>query len=304
MKVAPSPDLFSSKTIQGQRDIAALRRGEFHLIDPKGGHPHWMGRPDTSVQKFYLKEIQKAIPDSGTVAILRSIITKGVEHTVAGLRANNENMALLSALLLSVCVSESHIDDPAGMCQMRNVSGQPGLGDDGIGKDPHVLCNEQANAAAVGAILCLLTMVWCIANIGYLNFLSSDSAAYHILITRYNYLAIPAALIFSGCFAFGWALTTRVGLQKALYTPGFAGHTNTHFLWSWCFVALMFWAVAGLLGVFCSGVRTVREGRQRDLDPTGEGVSDSFLRDLGLLEDGDADEGGEENLAGAAKPGS
>ena len=118
-------------------------------------------------------------------------------------------------------------------------------------------------------------------------------------------LAVPAAaLLFSGCFAFGWALTTRVGLQKALYTPGFAGHTRSHFLWSWCFAALMFWAFVGLVAVFHSGVRTIREVKQRDLDPSGEGFSDSFLRDLGLLEDGDEDAGGEENLAGAAKAGS
>ena len=68
-------------------DIQMLRRGEFELIDPDGGHKHWMGKPGVSIQKAYLKELSRCSPDAGTLTLLRSIITCGVDTTASSLRS-------------------------------------------------------------------------------------------------------------------------------------------------------------------------------------------------------------------------
>jgi len=281
VQVAPAPvGTFDSRPLGSSgNDIAALRRGDFELIDPKGGHAHWTGSSaDKSIQKQYLKELRKTCPNGGMLAFYRSIIERGVEQTMMGIRANNENTALLSALLLSVCASESHIDDPVNMCQMQNMSA-PGVQPRGLPR----ICNEQLNVASAGVAFCLLTMTFCITNIGFLNFLSADSAAYHMTTYSFSILYAPLLLLIGTAICFGYAVVVHVGLQKAVYTTGFDSHKTTSFLWSWAFVALMVWGVIILVKMTIDGLAFVKEFRKRDLDSTGQGFSDTFLSSLGLI---------------------
>ena len=278
---------FVSLPRAGSNELKAFRCGDFDLVDPAGGHKHWIPRSwaayggDQAIQKMYLKELRKPllIAGSDTLFTLRSIMIRGVDHTVANIRANTENTAILSALLMSVAITGTHLDDAAGICT-RNTTNAQGVRI-GIGAED---CNAQANAGAVSVILCLLTMTVAMSNIFFLNMLAPNSAAFQLKRNAYRLHAFPILLAALSSVAFGSALNVRMGIQRAQYEEDFGSGPDGRqdFLQTYIFVALLVW-----LGVFCANelanqISNKLELKQRDLDSTGKGFSDEFLESLGL----------------------
>ena len=256
-------------------DIAALRSGEFELIDPRGGHTHWLPPNWQSIPKLYLREVTKRWPNGERLMFLRSIIFKGAEQTRDDFVSKAENEALFSALALGVLVDETHVRadfaSPGGFCAIGYATN----------------CNLQAHASAIGVILSLLIITWCMAGVAFLRNLTPDSIFYQTE-HNFNILVAPSALLSFMFTCLGFAMTNRLGLQWWQYTMDPEDDsqilTLEAVLLSPVFVAMMVWALLSFIVPAWLGSRCIPEFKMRDLDPSGKGFSDDFLQAVGVLD--------------------
>ena len=258
--------------------LGELRNGQFQLVDPVSGHLHWAPDPKWTLQGMYLKELTKMWflpppfgPDCTKLWLGRALIMQGTQSVTTFLSAFYDTMALVAALLITVAVETTFLDDDAqGQCQENKV-----LSD---------ACNTQVLAGIIASAACIIQLFWCILFKLVLNVWPPEAFAHVIFRFWYLGFGVTIALMLVINVSFVTSFQYRIGLQTYGYDSAYhASHTGWHPLVLTSFWIWMAWPIAMFLVILFGQALTIFMFRKRDLEVTQTGFSNAFLNATGVL---------------------
>lgn len=253
------------KSIAGTVELSKLRTGNFDVIDPVGGFVHESPTSDWTVQGAYLKELKGLrfmsllLWRMPRTIMLRMAILSGVDTALSSVKQLLEHLAIICALLMTVVHVESFQGITPELCESLD--------------DGNYMCSTQVDAANYSMILCITNVTYCVVWIGVMSFRPIESAAYRLHTEYYRMVFLPVVLMIAAFVAFGWAFSTRIIIQAIGLQP-FRLPVSVFFFAFWPTLCLVVLAVATWA--------SLTELKQRDLDPSRSGFSDSFLHATGV----------------------